>query len=139
METNEMKSRFGYHPCSYETFRKLKDLHKAYWQAVRDFHRWFRWDRKESQNQPEPKYCSLFLENKGWLRYTVSDDGHRRGKYFPKKLIDHGIIELYQQARMPSATPVEPFKEEILANIEKLHVDLEQYKSTGMPLFNLAS
>lgn len=99
------ESRWGYHPCSYGTYHKLKVLHKRYWQTVHAFHEWLRWNRKEPQNRvirrwfrdsngnkigsevvderPAPKYCPHFLRNQ------------RRWLY------DHGIVEAYQQARMP--------------------------------------
>ena len=45
------KSRWGFHPCGYELFAKLRLLHKWYWQTVYDFHRWHRWCRKEPHQE----------------------------------------------------------------------------------------
>jgi len=45
-DSNTFPSRFGFHPCDRQTFLKLKALKKYYWQNVRDFYRWWRWQRK---------------------------------------------------------------------------------------------
>lgn len=45
------KSRWGFHPCDYETFRKLKTIHKWYYKALHDYAKWERWYRKEPQNR----------------------------------------------------------------------------------------
>jgi hypothetical protein len=85
-ETAVYESRWGFHPVSYETFRKLKFLHKWYYQTLKDHARWRRWNRKFPHNRkgPEPQYCPFFCkENKFWR---------------PE---DHGVREAYQQARMP--------------------------------------
>ena len=36
-------SRWGFHPCDYQTYRKLKLLHAVYQKAVRQAHAWRRW------------------------------------------------------------------------------------------------
>ncbi len=43
------KGRWGFRPCGYALYLKLKRLHKWYWQTVYGFHRWHRWWRKEEQ------------------------------------------------------------------------------------------
>ena len=59
-EENDMsevhKGRWGFYPCDYETYKKLKQLHKWHEQAVRDWSNWCRWDRKEPQNRVIRKY-----------------------------------------------------------------------------------
>ena len=124
---NEFKSRFGFHPCDYMVYSKLKELHKAYYKALKEFHRWVRWDRKMPKNRigPEPEYNSFFIIDTPWLRYTRGLGGARIGKWFPKTLTDHGIIELYQKARKPSKTPVEHFSYETLEKINKLYADYQ--------------
>jgi hypothetical protein len=85
------ESRWGYHPCDYQTFLKLKAIHKWHWQTVRDYANWQRWSRKQPQNRvirrwkrengikvgyeivgprPEPQVCD-FLRLDGW--YYASD------------------------------------------------------------------
>lgn len=46
-----VQGRYGFHPCDKETYRKLKVIHKVYWQAVFAMAAWKRWDRKEPQNR----------------------------------------------------------------------------------------
>jgi len=85
MSETVYESRWGFHSCSYETFRKLKFLHKWYYQTLKDHARWQRWNRKFPHNRkgPEPQYCPFYVERKYW-----------RAK-------DYGIVAAYQQTRMP--------------------------------------
>jgi hypothetical protein len=128
---DQLQSKWGFHPCNYETYRKLKELHKAYWQAIRDFSKWQRWINKQSQNrkgsQP-PQYCPIFFENGPWLRYTKDQNGMLHGKWFSKRITDHGIIDLYHQARMPQQQPVESFSNETLAQINKIYAQWVEYQ-----------
>lgn len=48
---NVHKGRFGYYPCDYETFKKLKALHKLAWKALYETAAFNRWYRKEPQNR----------------------------------------------------------------------------------------
>ena len=76
------KGRWGFYACSYETYLRLKYLHKCYYQALKSNAAFERWYRKEPQNRvirrwirdeqrrkigfeivgpaPEPKYCPYF-------------------------------------------------------------------------------
>src|SRR4051812_16021137 len=45
------KSRWGFHPCDYSTYRKLKFLFNVFQKAVRMAHVWQRWKRKDPQNR----------------------------------------------------------------------------------------
>jgi hypothetical protein len=106
---NVHQSRWGYHPVSYETFRTLKALKKRYWQTVYAVARWRRWDRKTvHQHGPEPKYCPTFVDESGHYKtVTHKVDGmeFRGSVYVPKTLVDHGILEAFEQARMPQENP----------------------------------
>jgi hypothetical protein len=124
-----VEGRFGFHPVDYATFRKLKDLHRWYWQTVYDVARWVRWDRKTVyQHGPEPKYCPTFVEEKGHWQTFTNKDGYQGMRYYPKTLNDHGIIEAYQSARMPKESPddVEPLRIS-LAEIDRLHAEAKEY------------
>lgn len=120
-----LESKFGFYTTSKETFLMLKELHKWYWKTLYAFHRWYRWDRKQPQNQvgTKPQYCPLFVLDKEWCRITQGQK-YQNVKYFPKTVTDHGIIELYQRARMPHKEPVEVFSNETLAKTNQLHSDL---------------
>ena len=50
------RSRWGYHPCNYETYDKLRRVHKAYYEGLRVLSRWRRWRAKLPHNRrgPEP-------------------------------------------------------------------------------------
>lgn len=93
-----------------------------------DFHRWHRWWRKEEQNRvgPEPGVCPLFVLNQTWYK-PVRCHGVDGYKLHPKTVTDHGIVDLYQQARMPQPAPVTPFDAETKARIEALHEKSASY------------
>ena len=127
---NSHRSRYGYHPCNFEIYRKLKFLHKHYWIALRQFHTWHRWYRKQTQNRigPEPTYCPVFVKNEAWIKPVIRD-GEPGSKIYPRKVVDHSIIDLFQQARMPQANEVEPFSPEIRENIESLYSLVQEFLS----------
>jgi hypothetical protein len=107
------ESRFGFHPVSYETFRKLKFLHKWYYQTLKDHARWRRWNRKFPHNRkgPEPQYCSFFVQNHRW-----------RSK-------DYGIVDAYQQARMPASREEVEINLRFMLSVEKIDKMYEEVKS----------
>lgn len=102
------ESRWGFHPCSRETDRKLRKLNAAYQKALSSAAAWGRWERKEPHNrilrqkiydeqnrvcgrqpvldalgqplkQPEPKFCPVFCRKV--LRKVHYD---RSGQWVPK-------------------------------------------------------
>lgn len=127
-DTTRYKSRWGFHPCGYEFFQKLKYLYKIYWQTVYDFHRWHRWWRKDEHNRigPEPIYCPVFVEDKPWCK-PVKTHGEEGFKLYPKTIIDHGIVELYRSARIPRPEPVQPLDADLMNRIESLTVQVEAF------------
>lgn len=108
VKTSEsFKSRWGYHPCSYETFKRLKVLHKVFWQHVRKIAAAKRWKAKQSQNREgsEPKFCAVF---------DVRENTWVEGKGYQKVWDLHEIRLLYQRARRPSKDPVDVFEGAVL-------------------------
>lgn len=130
METH--KSRFGFHPCSYEMFLKLKALNRMYWEALHQQAAWHRWERKEPHNRvirprirnskgevvaygatiprPEPKLNS-FLEK---VTYQTRQD--RQGQWQrtaisrEKVVFKEGwgkVLSDYSNARYAKPTPEE--------------------------------
>jgi hypothetical protein len=114
-EQKVYEGRWGFYPCDYETYRKIKLLHKWYWEAIRDWANWCRWERKEPQNRvikrkvkdskgntvgrevvgpkPEPVVCPHFLRN---------------GKPSPWYGVEsHGLGTYYAMARYPKKTAEE--------------------------------
>ncbi len=119
------KSRWGYHPCDYELFAKLKRLHKGYWQALYDFHRWHRWQRKDARNRigTEPAFNGLFIEDATWWK-PVRSHGIDGFKVYPLTVVDQGVVALYQSARRPQPEPVAPFDDKTRRLIESLYARL---------------
>lgn len=120
--TRPFKSRWGFHPCSYEVYLKLKRLYKWYWQTLYDFHRWHRWRRKQEQNRTgaEPSYCPVFVLDQPW--YKPARLGGQDGfKVYPKTVTDHGVVELYRSARVPQSEPAGPLDADTLRKIDQLY------------------
>jgi hypothetical protein len=121
-KTATYTSRFGFHVCDRATYLQLKRLHRWYWRTVRDFHRWWRWQRKLPHNRQgsEPAYCPLFVEDRVWYKPKRShgQDGFRR---YPKTLVDRGVVAWFAAARMPHEGPPTPLDEVTLREIERLH------------------
>lgn len=124
--TTVFRSRWGFHPCRYDLYLKLKRLHRWYWQTVYDFHRWHRWQRKQPQNRigPEPAFCAAFVEDRTWYKPVVTR-GEHGFKVYPKTVIDHGVVELYQAARRPQPEAVAPFDTETIERIETLYNEVQ--------------
>lgn len=99
-----------YYYCDYETFSKLKALHKWYYQTLRDYARYDRWRSKQPQNRKgeEPTYCEFFKDKWGLVN-------------------SHGLVSLYQKARMPSETPVEPFTGSQIREINEAYAKAASY------------
>lgn len=129
------QSRWGHHPIDCETFWKLKTLHKRYWQTVYAVARWARWNRKTVRRHgPEPRYCPVFVEEKGYWESYTNREGHTGYRFRPKTLIDHGVCEAYQTARKPAETP-ESVKEIALSpeEIERLYARVEAWFQEEQP------
>jgi len=132
-EQSVFLSKWGFHPCDYETYLKLKRLKKIYWEAVRTYGRWRRWDRKRPENRfywlprtrttkrkrspipiPEPKCCPLWKPFYGRWPET-------------SELQDNWLLDDFEEARMPKAKPedVQPLSrsvkeiDELLEKAEK--------------------
>jgi len=87
------QSRWGFHPCDYATYRKLKFLHLIYQKAVRLAHAWQRWQRKDPHNRV-------------MRRRIRNDKGQTIGYEPPVPLPEPAICPIYSQK-----------------SLEKLHVD----------------
>ncbi|SRR5579885_148796 len=125
------RSRWGWHPCDYETFTLLKRLHGAYWRALRQYATWKRWRRKMPHNRvlrrrirdeqgrkigsvvvgpwPEPPLPPLFC-----VRHSVLTHWGEDGQPLPEGRLteefvfdDLGIAAAYRAARRPTATEAE--------------------------------
>jgi len=124
------RSRWGYHPCDYETYLLLKLLNARWLAAQRRQAQWQRWFRKKPANrvvrrwlrdaqgrrigcdvvgtQPEPQPCPLFCR-----RLPVVSHWSATGEYLPAGRTADGwalvrqlaIPAAYRAARTPAPTP----------------------------------
>jgi hypothetical protein len=118
------KSRWGYHPCDYETFLLLKKLNAFYQRALHRYAVWKRWSRKQPHNRvirkrildaqgckvrsevvgpmPEPCLCPFFTKREKVVRHR-----NNRGKTIQEgkaelvRLEFSDIPEVYRAARTP--------------------------------------
>ncbi len=49
--TVNFQSKYGFHPCDVEIYRKLKVIYKVYWECVYRHSAWYRWNLKDPQNR----------------------------------------------------------------------------------------
>lgn len=123
------KSRWGHHPTDYPTYEKLKSLKKRYWQTVYAVARWSRWSRKTvHQHGPEPRYCPVFVEEKGHWESFKNREGHTGYRFRAKTLVDRGVLEAFQSARTPveSSENVKGLNLSV-EEIDRLHAEVEAW------------
>jgi hypothetical protein len=140
------QSRWGFHPCDYHTYRKLKILNRVYRQAIRLAHAWARWKRKDPHNRvlrrrirnekgqtigyeppvplPEPRICSVFAQKIVEKRHVDKQGNFSREGFMEEKVVtdDLWIPADYASARKPVADPaeVQPLHHTI-AELEELY------------------
>jgi hypothetical protein len=125
------QSRWGFHPCDYSTYRKLKFLHHAYLKSVRLAHVWQRWRRKDPHNRvmrrrirndkgqtigyeppvpiPEPQMCPVFSRKVPERRHVNKKGQFFRDGFLEEKVVtdDFGIVADYAAARKPAKEKAE--------------------------------
>lgn len=142
--TETFKSKWGYHPCSKETYLKLKKLNKLRWETVTNFHSWLRWARKEPHNRitgrwiqkpgdefptkiqepaTEPRFCKLFVNankkrDEAARSRRLLTEVHVRDLHKNENFLL--VEDLYNQSRFPNEKEVAPFSENILKTIDML-------------------
>jgi len=125
------QSRWGWHPCDYETFVLLKRLYAAHLRALRRYAAWERWRRNQPQNRvirrrvvdhsgrkvgaevlgprPEPPLPRLFCVRRQVVTYW-GEDGRPLKEGRPAEEVvfdDLGVPEAFRAARRPRATAEE--------------------------------
>jgi hypothetical protein len=145
---NALQSRWGWHPCDYETYLKLKDLNKVYIRERNYFHALCRQLVKAPRHRTHSFNCvSVAMNLKGpfitqyrenvrggngwggewWYRSMPSSPKHEFGyaKRYPAQFSDLRIPVLYGLAKRPNPTPSPiPFNQIILNHINLLHGNL---------------
>lgn len=112
----QFQSRFGYHPCDYPTFQRLKALYKTFWIHVRKAAAARRWTAKQPKNRHGicPVYCHAILvakKHQRWQDWT-----------------DCPLYKLFQAARMPNPEPVDKFttaEMDLISTLENSILDFE--------------
>jgi hypothetical protein len=123
------RSRWGFHPCDYPTYRKLKFLNQVYLRAVRLAHAWARWKRKDPPNRvmrrrirnedgqtigyeppaprPEPNICPVFSQKVFEKRHVDQKGNFSREGFQQEKVVTDSlwIPADYASARKPVADP----------------------------------
>src|SRR5262249_29644284 len=125
------RSRWGFHPCDYETYRKLKLLNIVYERAVRLAHAWQRWQRKDPHNRVsrrrirdgqgqtigyeppvpllEPSLCPVFTRKVMEKRHINKKGCFSREGFLEEKVVidDLWIAADYASARRPASEPAQ--------------------------------
>jgi hypothetical protein len=149
------QSRWGFHPCEYSTYRKLKFLSLVYQRAVRLAHAWERWKRKDPHNRvsrrrirneqgqtigyanpvpvAESSICPVFSRKVQQKCFVDKKGNHFKEGFLDEMVVtdDPRIATDYSAARMPVPDPgaVRPLQStvaEIDALYEKARAWLEQ-------------
>jgi len=123
------KGKWGYHPVSYETFLKLKELQKWYYMTLSRLGTWVRWTRKTKYRVgSEPQYCHAFVIDKMEIRKHVNKEGWTEWRWYPKTRNDCGVREALREARMPKKTPEEVVQLKISEEeINRLHFEVSKF------------
>lgn len=118
---NAFQSRWGFHPCDYETYLLLKQLNGLCEQARAAYADWQRWARKQPQNRvirqqqrnengqrigstvvgprPEPALSALFCTRTRIVQAATQDALGVRVAFDPLR-----VPEAYRLARTPAPT-----------------------------------
>jgi hypothetical protein len=135
------RSRFGFHPCDYATYRKLKFLNLVYQRAVRLAHAWERWQRKDPHNRvsrrrirneqgqtvgytdpvplPEPVICPVFSRKVQVQRFV-----DKKGNRFTGGFLDDQVMTAAPQVAADYAGARRPVPEQ--AAVQPLRCSLTE-------------
>jgi hypothetical protein len=137
-----IKGKYGYYPCNYEMYKKLKRLNLLYFDAMKSKNKWERWYKKDPHNRvtrqklrdssgrvvgyeaplpvAEPEVCPIFCK-----KITYSSFRDKKGNYH-KDGVDLVKIEMqpdvfnwYCRARYPAVTESKPFDKSEIRCIEE--------------------
>lgn len=123
VDLDRFHSRYGYHPCDYETYLVVRKLHRYMWKMCRELGRLRAYGRKQEHNRkgPVPRVCPLItkfnIEIQPWGPYSgthpvdryLHPDCWRGGEVI---IPDQDLRDLYREARYPQGSRVEKTWEE---------------------------
>jgi len=155
-EKNMFQSRWGFHPCDYLTYRKLKFLHRVYQDALRMAHAWARWKRKDPHNRvmrrrirndrgqtigyeapvplPEPRICLIFSRRVLEKRFVDKKGMVFRDGFLDEKVVtdDLGIVGDFSAARKPVKQPGEVRSLRLsVESIDRLYEQAKEWMEAG--------
>lgn len=125
-----LKSRWGFHVCSHDTYLKLKAIKKSYFEALKQSADYRRWKNK-TVNQPAacPTVNPVFATGKGRYDKKMYPDGKGGSvlglRWNPIPVDPGPYLNLFEQARKPHAYRVEPFDSLILGAIDEKYEKLK--------------
>lgn len=129
------KSSWGYHPCSRETYFKLKALNKLTYISEAQMGNWYRWRRKQPQNRVIRK--KIRNENNQIIGYEIVGPAKEPStSYFCGKSVYEGKFGAY--VHLPSGKFVAYVLpgEEFVSESEEFKKVRESYKIAKHPVQN---
>lgn len=132
---NVFQSKWGFHPVSRETSRKLRFLNGLYTKALQDVGSWNRWDRKLPKNRvqkramkdetgkvigkeivyddntgkpklwEEPKVSNLFFKKVAYKSHWLKSGGYSSSPVELEKQENNGFGEIIRKATKESRIP----------------------------------
>jgi hypothetical protein len=129
---NAVKGRWGFYPCEYETYLKLKRIKKRYWETVYAETRYNRWERKLPKNRkgPEPIFCPL-VGNRvwGWRMGNIPESPYP--VRIPTRIAnktDQAFLDWFESARRPlDEDLVKPFTKSQIDLINEAYDKIERW------------
>jgi len=103
------QSRWGFHPCSYEFYLKLKELNILAQKALRQMSTHKRWDRKQPQNRRR------FVGGKNGWEVNTAVGGQFDGIPTQKKRDIPKMHRVYEPMPEPAYPPIDTYSIELIA------------------------
>jgi len=130
------KSKWGYHPCTHETYLKLKEAHLLLLKALRDIKAYQRWERKLEPIGKAPGYPSfvsqyyLYKRSPGGQPVYGLMIGTKAWKSTWNNIKVHyyeHVLDQYRKARRPKETPEEVETLHLPSDIWEVVEELKNY------------
>lgn len=125
---NVYRSKWGFHPCDYDTYIKLKKLRGYFYMALSRHRAWERWHRRLPKNKfaieyiydekgrkkgykkiapiPEPVVCPVFSVKRMAKKFFDESGYHKEGIDIEVRVMgDWGVLDAYNKARVAVTNP----------------------------------
>lgn len=126
------RSRWGFHPCDYETYQSLRRLRFLWFRTLRRLAAWHRWNRKRPHNRVLWRRVRVDGRPVGWERAAPWNEpavpAFMVEQRWGERSLAHGWVDvLYRDAKRPSAEPREAWTVGQVAQIRALLAELEAW------------